>query len=113
MSEEIPRRDRYTVAREIEDEEEAEGEIIELDGQLYEELQVFNHVSVSENHYVNSVNGYETFEPDIAEGDMGRGPAPDYVTERVADLLWNEFSIDLEDHDIEAIDLASDEVKLA
>ena len=94
-TEDIPRRDRYTVIRDD------------------EEIEVFNHVSVSQHHYVNSVNGYETFEPDIAMGDMGKGPAPDYVTERVADLLWSEFTIDVEDHGIEVIDLASDEVKIA
>lgn len=82
---------------------------VERDG---EELEVFNHVSVSTHHYVNSVNGHESFEADIAKGDMGRGPTPDAVTERVAEYLWTEWKIEVEDYDIEAIDLESDEVNV-
>jgi len=55
-------------------------------------------------------HGYETFEPHIAKGDMGDGPMPDAVTERVARLLWQEFQIDIKKHDVEAIDPQSDEV---
>ena len=92
MSSQITGRDRLTV---------------EHDG---EEIEVFNHVSVAQYHYVNSVNGYETFEPDISKGDMGGGPSPEYVTERVAELLYHEFGIEVEQHGIEAIDLDADEV---
>lgn len=77
-----------------------------------EEIEVFDHVSVSTKHYVNSVNGYETFEPDIAKGDMGVGPQPEAVTERVADLLWSEFSIEVEDLGIEVIDPEDDDVQM-
>jgi hypothetical protein len=56
------------------------------------------------------VNGYETFEADISKGDMGGGPAPDAVTKRVADMLWHEFSIDVEDHGIEVVDMSEDDV---
>lgn len=77
-----------------------------------EELEVFNHVSISQHHYVNSVNGHETFEPDIVKGDLGRGPPPEYVTERIADVLWHEFGIEVEQHDIEVVDIDSDEVEL-
>lgn len=77
-----------------------------------EEVEVWNSVSVSTHHFVNSVNGYETFEPSIAMGDMGVGPAPEAVTERVADLLRSEWHIDVEDldDDIRVIDPDDEEV---
>ena len=75
-----------------------------------EEITVYDHVSVSTKHYVNSVNGYETFEPDVVKGDMGVGPQPEAVTERVARLLWDEWGIEVEDLGIEAIDTSDDEV---
>lgn len=75
-----------------------------------EEIDVFNHVSVSQHHYVNSMNSYETFEPDIAKGDMGTGPKPEAVTERVATLLWGEFGIEVENLDIKVIDPDADDV---
>lgn len=77
-----------------------------------EEIEVFDHVSVSQHHYVNSVNGYETFEPDIAMGDMGRGPEPEAVTKRVADLLWHEFSIEVEKEGIEVVDMSDSDIKV-
>ena len=84
-----PRNDRYTVVR---------------DG---EELEVFNHVTVPQEHYVNAVNGYETFNGPIKAGDGGIGK-PEAVTERVATLLWDEFSIDLDDHDdIEVVNITA------
>lgn len=77
-----------------------------------EEIEVFDHVSVSTNHYVNSVNGFETFEPDIAKGDMGVGPQPEAVTERVANLLQAEWRIDVDDLDIEVININDDDVQV-
>lgn len=90
--------------------ERGERATVEKDG---EELEVWDHVSVSTHHYVNSINGYETFDPDIYEGDMGgHGPTPEAVTERVADVLHTEFHIDLWDRDdIEVVDMSSDDVK--
>lgn len=73
----------------------------EIDG---ETVEVFDHVSVAQYHYVNSVNGYETFEPEISKGDMGGGPQLDAVTERVASLLWHEFGIEVENYGIRAVD---------
>lgn len=82
----------------------------------YREVEVFDHVSVVQEHYVNSVNGYETFTGKIARGDDSHGTPPQAVTERVARLLWSEFSIDLDadqyDH-IEVVDIESDEVWVA
>jgi hypothetical protein len=82
---------------------------VERDG---DEIEVYNHVSVSRHFYVNSVNGYEEFEADVAEGDLGRGPAPDYVTPRVATLLRDEFGIDVTGHGIEVVDPTAEEVAL-
>ena len=77
-----------------------------------EEIEVFNHVSVSTHHYINSVNSYETFEPEIAKGDMGDGPQPEAVTERVAMLLDAEFHIDVRELGIDVIDPAAEGVEM-
>jgi len=54
---------------------------------LTKEIEVFNHVSVRTNHHVNGVNGYETFDHDIAKDNMRVGPQPEAVTQRVAELM--------------------------
>lgn len=74
-----------------------------------EEMEVFNHVTIAQEHYVNSVNGYRTFDGPIKAGDGGIGE-PDAVTERVATLLSDEFGIDVEDRGIEVVEIDSDEV---
>lgn len=82
---------------------------VEKDG---EEIEVFNHVSVLQEHYVNSVNSYDTFHGPIKAGDGGIG-VPDAVTTRVATMLYDEFSIDLEnsdEYDIDVIDPSAEEV---
>lgn len=76
-----------------------------------EEIDVFNHVSVSTHHYINSINGYESFEPDVAKGDMGRGPQPEAVTPRVASLL-RDLGVDAESLGIEVIDPNSGGVEI-
>lgn len=81
--------------------------LVEKDG---EEIEIFNHVSVSTHHYVNSINGYETFEPTISKGDMGDGPKPEAVTPRVAEMLRHEFHAEVEDLGIDVIDPESEEV---
>lgn len=80
---------------------------VEKDG---ERIDVFNHASISQHHYVNSVNGYETFEPSIAKGDMGDGPKPEAVTPRLATLLYDEFRVEVEQQGIDVIDPESEEV---
>ncbi|MFC6975847.1 hypothetical protein ACFQL1_16045 [Halomicroarcula sp. GCM10025709] len=83
---------------------------VRVDG---DELEVFDHVSISTHHYVNSVYGYETFEADIAAGDMGHGPEPEAVTARVARLLQSTWHIDVwNDHDIEVVDMDRDDVEV-
>lgn len=80
---------------------------VERDG---EELEVFNNVSVTTYHYVNSVNGHERLDHRIAKGDMGDGPPPEAVTARVARILQDEWWIDPEIDGIEVIDVTDDDV---
>lgn len=80
----------------------------------YETLEVFDHVTVIQQHYVNSVNGYETFTGKIAGGDDPHLDEPEAVTERVANLLWHEFGIDgLPSMGIRVVDIESDDVWVA
>lgn len=78
---------------------------VERDG---EEIEVFNHVSVINRHYINSVNGHESFAPIITSGDSDE--RVDVVTERVADYLWHEWGIEAEKQGIEVIDPEDEEV---
>jgi len=80
---------------------------VERDG---EQIEVYNHVSVSRHYYVNSVNDYEEFKASLSKGDMSEGSEPEAVTDRLARLLWGEFGITVEDRGIDVIDLADDEV---
>ncbi|QLG47868.1 hypothetical protein [Natrinema halophilum] len=80
---------------------------VEKDG---EEVEVFNHASVSTHHYANSINGYDTFEPTVSKGDLGSGPKPEAVTPRLANVLRDEFHADVEDMGIDVIDPESEEV---
>lgn len=80
----------------------------------YETLEVFDHVTVTQQHYINSVNGYETFTGKIAGGDDPSLDEPEAVTERVANLLWHEFGIDgLPSMGIRVVDIESDDVWVA
>lgn len=74
-----------------------------------EEVEVWNHVRVQQEHHINSVNGYETFTGSIFTGDGGR-EEPDFVTSHVSALLWEEFGIEVKEHGIEEIDVGSEEV---
>lgn len=87
----LQRKDRLTVAR---------------DG---EEIEVFNWVNVSQPAIVRGSNPVvEKFDPDIGAGDSPMKPKA--VTTWVAEELWHEFSIEVEDHDIEVIDPTAEEV---
>lgn len=99
-------KDRIHVAREVDKDDDPD---FVQDGQPYEELEVFNHVNVATRHYVNSVNGHETFEPQIGAGDMTE--PPEYVTERIAKHLYDEWLIEVEKHGIEVIDVNADNVR--
>lgn len=74
-----------------------------------EEVEVFNHVTVPQEHYVNAINGYETFHGPVQAGDGGIGQ-PDAVTRRVANLLLDEFNLDVRDQGIDVIDLDAEDV---
>ena len=82
---------------------------VEVDG---ERIEVFNHVSVTQAHYVDSFAGCESHVLGIAKGDMGTGPTPDAVTKQVADLLFDTFQIDVTDRDIQVIDPNDPEVSV-
>lgn len=76
-----------------------------------EEIVVWNWVSVVQPAHVRGHNPVvEKFDATIGAGDMDE--PPEAVTEEVAEELYDEFSIDVEDHDIEVIDVHSDEVSV-
>ena len=83
--------------------------VVERDG---EELYVTNHCSVVERHYVNSVNGYESFEPIISNGDSMAGEKPEYITATLAKTLYDEFGYEAEENGIEVIDFEEEEVRV-
>ena len=86
--------------------------LIEHEKRDDEELEVFDYVRVLQEHHVNSVNGYETFVGPILEGDGSSGQEPEAITKRVADLLWDEFSIDgeISEREIRVVDMSADNV---
>jgi len=86
---ELKHRDRLTVMR---------------DG---EELEVFNWCSLTQYHTVRPISS-DTWTPDIERGDGGT--IPKYVTEWLADRLWYEYDVHVQDYGIEVIDIESDEV---
>lgn len=75
-----------------------------------ETYEVFDHVSIIMEHYINSVNGYETYPEKVAAGDNPLNEKPEAITERVADMLWHEFGLEPETRDIEVINMDSDDV---
>lgn len=68
-----------------------------------EEVELFNVVTVRR---VKRVRGHnptvEAYEPEILAGDGGIGK-PDAVTHWVAEELYDETGVDVEDHDIDVI----------
>jgi len=79
---------------------------VELDG---EEIEVFNWVNVRQSAAVRGGNPtVEKFEPNIYAADSFQ--TPEAVTHWVAEELWHEFSIEVEDHGIEVIDPSDEEV---
>lgn len=79
----------------------------------YEIVEVFDHVTVVQESYVNSVNGHKTFTIKIAGGDSKNLSQPEAVTERVANYILDEFGIDLKTSDrfdIRVVDVKSDNV---
>lgn len=74
-----------------------------------EEIEVFNWVNINQPAIVRASNPVvETFDADIGAGDSPR--KPDAVSKWLADELRDEFNIDPEDHDIEVVDVESEEV---
>jgi len=109
MSHGIQHGERCTVVRKTNDEVPWEDATFAGD---CEELEVFDHVTVSQQHYVNSVNGHETFTGRIAGGDDYALPEPEAVTKRVAEVLVAEFGInDLESRGIQVVDMSAENVR--
>jgi hypothetical protein len=73
-----------------------------------EDVTVYNWVNLEIPYVVHGGSTSEQFEPNIGAGDSPR--TPDYVTEWVAEDLWHEHSIEVEDYGIEVVDIESDEV---
>ena len=85
-----------------------ERSMVEVDG---DEIEVWDHVSVSKHYYINSVNGHETFEPEVFEGDMGgHGPQPSAVTMRVAATL-DDIGVDVDQLGIRVVDMSREDVQ--
>lgn len=81
---------------------------VERDG---EEIDVFNWVNVSQPAVVRGGNPtVETFEANIGAGDMAK--KPEAVTPWIAEELWHEFSIEVEDYDIEVVNPDNEEVRV-
>lgn len=81
------------------------------DGEV-EELTVYDHVTIMQQHYINPVNGYETFHGRVSAGDGPAQGEPDAVTKRVADLMWTEFGMDIANNDrIRVIDIGAENVE--
>lgn len=74
------------------------------------EVDVYNWVNLREvKESVVRPNMSETWpQVEIGAGDSRR--TPEAVTEWLADRLWGEFDIDVEEHGIDIVDIESDEV---
>lgn len=79
---------------------------VEKDG---EEIEVFNWVTVKQPAIVRGSNPVvDKADPKIGAGDSMMDP--DAVTEWVAEEVWAEYSIDVEDQGIDVIDPIAEEV---
>jgi len=84
--------------------------LVDRDG---EEIEIFDWVSVRQEHRVHSTGGYETFIGPILAGDGGLGE-PDAITPRIAELIQSEFGVSertLDERGIEVVDPDSNEVE--
>lgn len=79
--------------------------LVQRDG---EELEVYNWCSLVRRHQIFANGSSEEFSPKIGAGDSTM--TPEYVTERLADQLWHDHNIEVENEGIEAVDINSDEV---
>lgn len=78
-----------------------------------EEIEVYNWVNISrlQKAIVRASNPtVERFDDDAEIGAGDSSFTPDAVTHWVANELWHEFDIEVEDHGIDVIDIESDEV---
>ncbi|ELZ96615.1 hypothetical protein [Haloferax sulfurifontis] len=76
-----------------------------------ERLEVYNVVNIDQPAVVRGYNPVvETFDARIGAGDSRT--KPEAVTKAVAYELEDEFYIDVADHDIEVVDIESDDVEV-
>ena len=78
---------------------------VERDG---ERIDVFNWANVTERKTPRGGVSVETHRGDVGAGDSSA--PPDAVTHWLADDLFHECSIDVEDRGIEVVDVESEEV---
>ena len=78
---------------------------VERDG---ERLDVFNWANVTEHKTIWGGAQVETRRGDVGAGDSSA--QPDAVTQWLADDLWSECLIDVEERGIEVVDVESEEV---
>jgi hypothetical protein len=81
------------------------------DPSVVHEKTVFDSVTVTQLHNIQPTGNYETQYEIHAGDELGR--QPEAVTERVAEQLWTEFSIAVEDEDgIEIVDMDDEDVRI-
>lgn len=110
----LQHRERITVARPAPDDADEDAEdVFEADGELYEEIDVWNFLNVTLAHQVRGGNPTQvTFYGSSRIEQGGGGKQPEYVTHWVAEELWHEHGIDLptDEFDIEVVDVTDDEI---
>lgn len=73
-----------------------------------EEITIYNWVNVVSPVVIYGGKSIEHFELDIGKGDST--VTPNYVTEWVAQDIYHEYTVEVEDHGIEVIDPTDEEV---
>lgn len=81
--------------------------LVDVDG---EEIEVYNWATVQRSHRVRPGES-EHFEPKISAGDAV-GMEPDAITHWLAEWIYDEFQVDVEDQGIDVIDPTDDEVNV-
>lgn len=82
--------------------------IVEYEGEV---IKVYNWVNVTRTqsrviYGIGSMDHYDD-EPKIGAGD--NSVAPEYMTKWVADMIWNEFGVDVDTLGITVIDFEEDD----
>jgi hypothetical protein len=75
-----------------------------------EQITVYNWVNVVRPTVIHGGTSVEYFELEIGAGDASF--TPDYVTEWVAEDIYHEYTVEVEDYGIEVIDPTDEEVNV-